>query len=256
MNTVCYSKKNNYGFLTINRPKQYNALNSLVLDEIMTALEQAEADKLYCLIITGAGEKAFIAGADISEMAKMNKEEAAAYAEKGNEVMHRIETFPIPTIAAINGFALGGGCELAMACDMRIACEEAVFAMPETGLGITPGFGGTQRLPRLVGPAIAKELIFSNKRIKADEAYRIGLINKITSKDELLTEAEKLAEKISQSAPCAVRAAKKAISESYPLDSGISTEIEQFSLCFTTLDQKEAMSAFVENRKHQPFQNA
>lgn len=256
MELVLYTKKDGYGLLTINRPKQFNALNSQVLDELHSVLEQIKQENIHSLIITGAGERSFVAGADISEMMNMTKSEAAAYASKGNAVMQQVETLPIPTIAAVNGFALGGGCELALACDIRLASEKAIFAMPETGLGITPGFGGTQRLQLLVGIAVAKELIFTGRKINAAEAYRIGLINRIVDKEVLLTEAEKLAAEICQNAPCAVRSSKKAIMDSVALEQGIASEIEQFSDCFNTLDQKEAMAAFVENRDHRPFQNA
>lgn len=256
MELVLYTKKNSYGLLTINRPKQFNALNSQVLDELQTTLEQIRQDDIHCLIITGSGERSFVAGADIPEMMDMTKDEAAAYASKGNAIMKQVEILPIPTIAAVNGFALGGGCELALSCDIRLAAEQAIFAMPETGLGITPGFGGTQRLQLLVGIAVAKELIFTGRKINAEEAYRIGLINRIVAKENLLAEAEKLAVEICQNAPCAVRSSKKAIMDSVMLDQGIASEIEQFSDCFNTLDQKEAMAAFVENRERRPFQNA
>ena len=202
MTNILLEKKGLIAVATINRPKALNALNSEVLtdlDELVSAVK-ADAD-IRALVITGSGEKAFVAGADIGEMSTLTKEGGEAFGKHGNDVFRAIETLPIPTIAAVNGFALGGGCELSMACDIRICADTAVFGQPETGLGITPGFGGTQRLARLVSPGMAKQLIYTAKNIKADEAYRIGLVNAVYPLNELLPAAEKLAETIAKNAP-------------------------------------------------------
>ena len=217
-----------------------------------------EADEeIRVLVITGAGEKAFVAGADIGEMSTLTKAEGEAFGKKGNDVFRRLETLPIPTIAAVNGFALGGGCELSMSCDIRICADTAVFGQPEAGLGITPGFGGTQRLARLVGPGMAKQLIYTAKNIKADEALRIGLVNSVYPAQELLPAAEKLAGTIAKNAPIAVRACKKAINDGLQVDMDRAVTIEEklFGSCFETADQKEGMGAFLEKRKHEPYQN-
>ena len=217
-----------------------------------------EADEeIRVLVITGAGEKAFVAGADIGEMSTLTKAEGEAFGKKGNDVFRRLETLPIPTIAAVNGFALGGGCELSMSCDIRICADTAVFGQPEAGLGITPGFGGTQRLARLVGPGMAKQLIYTAKNIKADEALRIGLVNAVYPAQELLPAAEKLAGTIAKNAPIAVRACKKAINDGLQVDMDRAVTIEEklFGSCFETADQKEGMGAFLEKRKHEPYQN-
>ena len=214
-------------------------------------------DEIRALVITGSGEKAFVAGADIGEMSTLTKAEGEAFGKKGNDVFRKIETMPIPTIAAINGFALGGGCELSMSCDIRICSEAAVFGQPETGLGITPGFGGTQRLARLVSPGMAKQLIYTAKNIKADEAYRIGLVNAVYPAEELMAAAEKMANTIANNAPIAVRACKKAINDGLQVDMDKAIVIEEklFGSCFKTADQIEGMGAFLEKRKHEPYQN-
>ena len=255
MTNILLEKKGLIAVATINRPKALNALNSEVLtdlDELVSAVK-ADAD-IRALVITGSGEKAFVAGADIGEMSTLTKEGGEAF---GNDVFRAIETLPIPTIAAVNGFALGGGCELSMACDIRICADTAVFGQPETGLGITPGFGGTQRLARLVSPGMAKQLIYTAKNIKADEAYRIGLVNAVYPLDELLPAAEKLAETIAKNAPIAVRACKQAINEGLQVDMDKAVVIEEklFGSCFQSADQIEGMSAFLEKRKHEPYQN-
>ena len=182
--------------LTLNRPEALNALNAQVLDDLDATLDAVDLNTVRCLIFTGAGDKAFAAGADIAAMANMTPEEAAAFSRRGNEVFRRIETFPLPTVAAVNGYALGGGCELAMACDIRLCSENAVFGQPEVTLGITPGFGGTQRLMRLVGMGKAKELIFSARTVKAAEALSMGLVNAVYPPEELLPAARKLGESI------------------------------------------------------------
>ena len=255
--TLRYEKQENIGILTINRPEALNALNSTVIGDLEQAITEVEKDaELGALIITGEG-RSFVAGADIGEMSTLTKEGGEAFGKHGNDVFRAIETLPIPTIAAVNGFALGGGCELSMACDIRICADTAVFGQPETGLGITPGFGGTQRLARLVSPGMAKQLIYTAKNIKADEAYRIGLVNAVYPLDELLPAAEKLAETIAKNAPIAVRACKQAINEGLQVDMDKAIVIEEklFGSCFQSADQIEGMSAFLEKRKHEPYQN-
>ena len=212
MTNVLLEKKGNIAVATINRPKALNALNSQVLEDLNELVELVKADEeIRALVLTGCGEKAFVAGADIGEMSTLTKAGGEAFGKKGNDVFRKLETLPIPTIAAVNGFALGGGCELSMSCDIRICADTAVFGQPEAGLGITPGFGGTQRLARLVGPGMAKQLIYTAKNIKADEAMRIGLVNAVYPLEELMPAAEKLAQTIAKNAPIAVRACKKAI---------------------------------------------
>ena len=179
MEFITYEVEGQVGIITINRPKALNALNSAVLDELDATIDGVDLDAVRCLILTGAGEKSFVAGADIAEMSTLTKEEGEAFGKKGNDIFRKIETLPIPVIAAVNGFALGGGCEISMSCDIRICSDNAVFGQPEVGLGITPGFGGTQRLARLVGPGMAKQMIYTARNIKADEAYRIGLVNAV-----------------------------------------------------------------------------
>ena len=179
MEFITYEVEGQVGIITINRPKALNALNSAVLDELDATIDGVDLDAVRCLILTGAGEKSFVAGADIAEMSTLTKEGGEAFGKKGNDIFRKIETLPIPVIAAVNGFALGGGCEISMSCDIRICSDNAVFGQPEVGLGITPGFGGTQRLARLVGPGMAKQMIYTARNIKADEAYRIGLVNAV-----------------------------------------------------------------------------
>ena len=176
MEFITYEQDGYVGVITINRPKALNALNSQVLEELDAALDAVNLDETRALILTGAGEKSFVAGADIGEMSTLTKAEGEAFGKKGNDVFRKLETFPIPVIAAVNGFALGGGCEISMSCDIRICSDNAIFGQPEVGLGITPGFGGTQRLARLVGPGMAKQMIYTARNIKADEAFRIGLV--------------------------------------------------------------------------------
>lgn len=258
MTNVLLEKKGNIAVATINRPKALNALNSDVLTDLNELVDVVAADaEIRALVITGSGEKAFVAGADIGEMSTLTAAEGEAFGKHGNDVFRRIETLPIPTIAAINGFALGGGCELSMSCDIRICSEAAVFGQPEVGLGITPGFGGTQRLARLISPGMAKQLIYTAKNIKADEAYRIGLVNAVYPAEELMPAAEKLANTIANNAPIAVRACKKAINDGLQVDMDQAIVIEEklFGSCFKTADQIEGMGAFLEKRKHEPYQN-
>ena len=258
MTNVLLEKKGNIAVATINRPKALNALNSQVLEDLNELVDLVNADEeIRALVLTGAGEKAFVAGADIGEMSTLTKAEGEAFGKKGNDVFRKLETMPIPTIAAINGFALGGGCELSMSCDIRICADTAVFGQPEVGLGITPGFGGTQRLARLVSPGMAKQLIYTARNIKADEALRIGLVNAVYPAEELMAAAEKMAATIAANAPIAVRACKKAINAGLDVDMDAALVIEEklFGSCFETADQAEGMGAFLEKRKHEPYQN-
>ena len=243
--------------LTLDRPEALNALNQQVLDDLSAALDGVDLATVRCIIFTGAGEKAFAAGADIAAMADMGPEAAAAFSRHGNEVFRRIETFPCPTIAAVNGYALGGGCELSMSCDIRLCSENALFGQPEVTLGITPGFGGTQRLMRLIGVGRAKELIFSARTVKAPEALAIGLVNAVYPAEELLPAARKLAARIVQNAPIAVRACKAAMNEGMDLDmdEALDAEVLEFSGCFMTEDQKRGMQAFLNKQKNIEFYN-
>ena len=257
LKNVILEKEGNLATITINRPKALNALNSETLRELDTVIETLENDsEVYCVIVRGAGEKAFVAGADIAEMKDLNSDEAEEFGLLGNKVFRRLENLDKPVIAAVSGFALGGGCELAMACDIRIASEKARFAQPEAGLGITPGFGGTQRLPRLVGTGKAKELIYTCSMIKADEALRIGLVNKVVPLENLMEEAKKMAAAIIANAPIAVRLCKDAINKGtqVDIDSAIKIESEDFGKCFDSEDQLEGMTAFLEKRSKN-FQN-
>ncbi len=257
MEYVLYEQKGAVGIITISREKALNALNSTVLEELNQTLNAVNQDEVRCLILTGAGEKSFVAGADIGEMSALSKVAGEVFGKKGNDVFRKLETFPMPVIAAINGFALGGGCEIAMSCDIRICSENAVFGQPEVGLGITPGFGGTQRLARLVGAGMAKQMIFTGRNIKADEAYRIGLVNAVYASEELMPAAEKMAATIAKNAPIAVRNSKKAINEGLDgdMDAAIVIEEKLFGDCFETYDQVEGMTAFMEKRKVEAFLN-
>ncbi len=236
--------------LTISSPATLNALNSKLLEELDTFVSNIDLALTRVLIITGEG-KAFVAGADISEMSNLNEEEGYAFGRKGAMVFKKIEDLEIPVIAAINGFALGGGCELAMACDIRIASAKASFGQPEVNLGIIPGFSGTYRLSKLVGQGIAKELIYTGVRIFADDALNIKLVNKVVAPEELMDTAIQMAENILTSAPIAVKYAKKCINENYDLtaDEAIELENKYFAKCFASADQKEGMNAFLNKRK-------
>ena len=275
MEFVTYEVKDRVGIITISREKALNALNSQVLDELGEVFDAVDLNEIRCIVLTGAGEKSFVAGADIGEMSSLTKAEGEAFGKKGNDLFRKIETFPIPVIAAVNGFALGGGCEISMSCDIRICSENAVFGQPEVGLGITPGFGGTQRLARLVSPGMAKQLIYTARNIKADEAYRIGLVNKVvkaevneagevtvSAKDALMAEALKMASGIAANAPIAVRNCKKAINDGLAVDMDKAIVIEEklFGDCFETEDQKAGMANFLEKDKEKklkvvPFAN-
>lgn len=260
MEFVTYEQDGFVGVVTINRPKALNALNSEVLKEIEATFDAIDLDATRAVVLTGAGDKSFVAGADIGEMSTLTKAEGEAFGKTGNDVFRKIETFPIPVIAAVNGFALGGGCEISMSCDIRICSDNAVFGQPEVGLGITPGFGGTQRLARLVSPGMAKQLIYTARNIKADEAYRIGLVNAVYTQEELLPAAQKMAAGIAKNAPIAVRNCKKAINEGLDadMDQAIVIEEKLFGDCFETEDQKYGMAFFLDKNKEkvkEPFKN-
>ncbi len=254
---VKYEPKDGFAYLIIDRPEALNALNAQVLADLDAALDAVDLNTVRCLIVRGAGEKSFVAGADIAQMKDLDPAGGEAFGKQGNDVFLKLERFPIPVIAAVGGYALGGGCELAMACDFRICSDTAVFGQPEVGLGITPGFGGTQRLARIVGPGMAKQMIYTARNIKADEALRIGLVNAVYPADELYAAAEKLAGQIAANAPIAVRACKKAMNEgaAKPIADAVVCEEKAFGSCFQTADQREGMGAFLEKRKHKPFTN-
>ena len=262
MEFIKYEVEGAVATITIDRQKALNALNSQVLDELSETLDAVDLNVVRAIILTGAGEKSFVAGADIGEMSTLTKAEGEAFGKKGNDVFRRLETFPVPVIAAVNGFALGGGCEIAMSCDIRICSENAVFGQPEVGLGITPWFGGTQRLARIISVGKAKEMIYSARNIKADEAYRIGLVNNVYPLEELIPAAKKLASIIAANAPIAVRNCKKAINDGLQVDMDAAIVVEEklFGDCFETEDQKAGMANFLEKDKEKklkvvPFKN-
>ncbi|MBQ6855821.1 MAG: enoyl-CoA hydratase/isomerase family protein [Lachnospiraceae bacterium] len=257
MDFVKYKMENHIGVITISRPEALNALNTQVLIELDETIDMIDLKETWVVVITGAGEKAFVAGADIGAMSNMSKIEGRRFGKFGNDIFRKIEMLPMPTIAAVNGYALGGGNELAMSCDIRYCSENAVFGQPEVGLGITPGFGGTQRLVRLVGMGIAKELLYSGRNLKADQALQIGLVNGICKQEELMPTVMKLATKIASNAPIAVRNIKRAITNSVLADMDHAIMIEQkcFADCFETEDQVEGMAAFLEKRKVTEFKN-
>lgn len=249
---LLYENENGIGIISINRPKALNALNVETLQELDRICGQiADDSNVKVVIITGCGDKAFVAGADISSMQPLTALEGREWARYGQAVFRKLESLPQPVIAAVNGFALGGGCELAMACDIRIAAEKAKFGQPEVSLGITAGFGGTQRLPRLVGKGRALEMLLTGDAIDAIEAYRIGLVNKVVKPEALLNTAKDLARKIMSRGPVAVRLSKAAVSFGLDVDltAGVAYEAEVFGLCFATADQKEGMKSFLEKGK-------
>jgi enoyl-CoA hydratase len=237
--------------LTVNRPRVLNALNSATIDEIGEALRETRQDpEARVLLVTGAGDKAFVAGADISQMREMSALQARAFSRRGMEVFRALENLPIPAIAAVNGYALGGGCELAMACDWIIAADNASFGQPELSLGVPPGFGGTQRLLRLVGRGPAMELLMTGRQVKADEALRLGLATQVYPRDRLMAEALSLAQVIKTKGPIALKLAKEAVQrgQDLDLDNACVLESELFALAFSSDDQREGMQAFLERR--------
>ena len=251
-NHLKIAENGNVCTLTISAPKTLNALNSIILNEMDDFLTHFDCNKYRCLIITGEGEKSFVAGADISEMANLKMLQGQAFGSRGAAVFRKVETLHVPVVAAVNGFALGGGCELAMACDIRICSDNARFGQPEVGLGIIPGFSGTVRLARLVGMGMAKQLIYTGKAIKADEALRIGLVNEVVPQAELMNRAMELANQIAANAPLAVKAAKLCINDEWDMsaDEAIMNESTLFGRCFLTEDQKNGMAAFLGKSKY------
>ena len=251
MDYVRMEREDGLALLTIDRQEKLNALNPQVTEEIGQALLELEAEGPRAIIVTGAGERSFVAGADISAMSVMDPLAAKRFSEIGHAAMALLDRSPIPSIAAVNGYALGGGCEVAIACDIRVAAENATFGFPEVSLGILPGMGGTQRLPRLIGPALAKELIFTGRRIGAEEAHKIGLVNRVVPQGEALNAAREIAAEIAANGPLAVRHAKSATNRALDVDlvSGLEYEADQFALLFATEDAREGMGAFAERRK-------
>lgn len=250
LKNLVIEKNNGTCTVKINNPKTLNSLNAEVLNELECAFDQIRNDEeVRVVVLTGEG-KAFVAGADIAYMSNLNPEQAKKFSEDGSRLFRKIETLNKVVIAAVNGYALGGGCELAMACDIRIASVKAKFGQPEVGLGIIPGFSGTQRMARLIGLGRAKELIFAAGNIDAEEAYRIGLVNKVTGKEELMDEAYKLADKIKSKSGVAINYAKESMNKGTETDieTGIAYESNAFGLCFASEDQKEGMNAFLEKR--------
>ena len=254
---VTLEQKGPVGVITMNRPEALNALNDQVLRDLDQVLDQVEEnEEILVAVITGAG-RSFVAGADIGQMSTLTAAEGKKFGALGNRIFLKLENLSKPTIAAVNGFALGGGCELSMACDIRVASEKAKFGQPEVGLGITPGFGGTQRLPRIVGAANAMELILTAKTINAAQAKEIGLVSHVYAPEELMDKALELANAIAANAQVAVRQSKAAIRRGLQTDmsTGVAYESEAFGLCFATEDQKDAMKAFLNKEKVTAFKN-
>ncbi len=251
-NNIIFIVLESIATITFNRPEILNALSAEALKEFSHALDEINADEdIRALILTGAGEKSFIAGADIKEFLTFNALKAKSFSETGHILMNKLQELPIPVIAAVNGFALGGGCEVALACDFIYASGDAMFGLPEINLGIIPGFGGTQRLPRLVGRNMAKEMIFTGKMISADEAKSIGMVNKVYPREKLMDEAITTAKAIASKGKVSVRAAKQAIDNGVNVDltTGCRIEIDAFALCLASPDAKEGTLAFLEKRK-------
>ena len=248
---IIYEEIDNIALITLNRTHYLNALNTTVFDHLLSALNAIDTSKIAALIITGAGEKAFVAGADIYEMSTLSKRFGQELSRRGNEVFRKIETLPIPVIAAVNGYALGGGVELALSCDIRICSTNAIFGMPEVKLGINPGFGGTQRLSRLIGQGMAKQMIYGGSYIDAYEAFRIGLVNSVYPQGELMEQALKLAKDIAKNGRNAVASSKRAINEGLQVDIDSALEIEEniFGDCFEAEEQINGMKNFLERGK-------
>ena len=251
---VILEKEDSIGILYINRPQAMNALNIATIQEIGQAVDEVKRDEeIKVLIVTGAGDKAFVAGADIIGFMGLSSAQARYYSDEGEQIFRKLDVLEKPVIAAVNGFALGGGCELALACDIRLASDKAVFGLPEVSLGVIPGYGGTQRLPRLIGEGRAKELTFTAGTINAAEAYRVGLVNHVYPAAELMEQARKLARQIMKNAPLSVGYSKLAIGQGLQgdLESGLRIESDFFGLCVASEDMKEGTQAFVEKRKPQ-----
>ena len=251
LENVKFEKKNKIAYVTIDRSKVLNALNMATMQELEQVFTDLAADTdARVVILTGGGEKAFVAGADINELAKNNPVEAKAYTHRGQAVLDLIENLGKPVIACINGFALGGGCEIAMACTMRLASENAKLGQPEVKLGIIPGYGGTQRLPRLVGKGLAMQMVLTGDMISAQEAHRIGLVNEVLPADKLMARAEEIAGKIIGMAPLAIQYCMEAVNQgtNMSLADGLFLEATLFSICCATEDKKEGTTAFLEKR--------
>ena len=251
---VIFEVKDKVGVLTINRPKVLNALNPATLEEIEQVIDSVSTgEEVKVLVVTGAGEKAFVAGADISEFPKMNSLQARLFAQKGQNIFFKIESLPLPVIACVNGYALGGGCELAMSCDFIYASEKARFGQPEINLGIIPGFGGTQRLARLVGRAKAKELCMTGVQITAKEAKELGLVAQVFKPEELMDKTMEIARAMAQKSMVALRAIKEVINKGIEVDlyTGCALEAEAFATSFSSVDAREGAMAFLEKRKPQ-----
>jgi enoyl-CoA hydratase len=251
-NNIIFQVENHVATITFNRPKALNALNQELLGELFTALVAVQNDEeIRVLVLTGAGEKSFVAGADITELATFNPLQAKQFAELGHKTMNKLQELPIPVIAAVNGFALGGGSEIALASDFIYASDNAKFGFPEITLGLIPGFGGTQRAPRQFGKNMAKEMVFTGKMISAEDASDLGMVNKITSFDTLMEEALKTAGVIASKGKASIRAAKQAINSGMDADlaTGCKIEIDAFALCMASVDAREGTTAFLEKRK-------
>ena len=249
---IIYEIQDNIALITFNRPKALNALNGALIDELSDALDTiAGNEEIKVLILTGTGDKSFVAGADISELATFNSLQAKLFSERGQTAIFKLQELSIPVIAAVNGFALGGGSEIALACDFIYASDNAKFGLPEITLGIIPGFGGTQRLPRLIGQNAAKELIFTGNMISAAEAKTLGLVNRVCSQEELMDQVRKTAQTIASRGRVSLRAAKQAVNRGMNVDivTGCQIEVEAFSVCMASPDAKEGTSAFLEKRK-------
>jgi enoyl-CoA hydratase len=251
---IIYDVNEGIATITFNRPKALNALNQALLGELSQALDEIAADEnIRVLILTGAGEKSFVAGADITELATFNSLQAKHFAARGHAIINKLQQLPIVVIAAANGFALGGGTEISIACDFIYAADSAKFGQPEINLGLIPGFGGTQRLPRLIGTNLAKELIFTGKMISADQALQIGLVNRVVPADKLMEEVMKIAGQIAAKGRVSLREAKQAINAGMNVDlaSGCGIEIDAFAICMASSDSREGTGAFLEKRKAQ-----
>ena len=249
---IIFNVENGIATITFNRPEVLNALNEASLQEFSNALDAVASDQdIRVLVLTGAGEKSFVAGADITEFLRFNVLKAKLFAETGHGVINRLQELPIPVIAAVNGYALGGGCEVVLGCDFIYAAENAMFGLPEINLGIIPGFGGTQRLPRLVGKNMAKEMIFTGKMISAAEAHAVGLVNTVCSQDQLMAEVMKTAATMASKGRASLRSAKQAINSGMDVDlkTGCRIEIDAFAICLSSTDAKEGTTAFLEKRK-------
>lgn len=249
---IIYEVKEGIATITFNRPKALNALNGALLAELSQALDEIAADEdIRVLILTGAGDKSFVAGADISELATFDSLKAKAFGRRGHDIVNKLQQLPIAVIAAVNGFALGGGTEISIACDFIYASENAKFGQPEINLGVIPGFGGTQRLPRLIGTNMAKELIYTGKMISAAEALQLGLVNKVVPHDSLMDEVMKTAGVIASKGKVSLREAKHAVNKGMEVDlaSGCGIEIDAFALCYASPDAKEGTSAFLDKRQ-------